>query len=247
MEKRFLPWLLTLFFLAAPAALRAEPPFVTGDPEPTDLGHFEVYLEASLAGDANGIAGDLPEAEIDFGALQDVQLHVVTPFEYTRPNGGGGFYGYGDTELGVKWRLGRDPDKSFQWGTYPLVEVPTGNASEGLGNGQAQVFIPVWFQKQFGSWKSYGGGGYWFNPGPGHLDWVYIGWVLQDSISPALDLGGELFFHTASEAGTAGALGWNVGGELNFDDNDHFLSTIGRDTIQNEVTYTLYAAYELDL
>ncbi len=247
METRVLRWVLTLGWFLAPAALWAEPPFNTGDPEPTDPGHFEIYLSGSYTSNDSGSEGELPELEVDYGALPDLQLHIATPFLYNNPHGGGGAYGYGDTELGAKLRLYSNPDKAFQWGIYPLMEVPTGDASKGLGNGQAQFFIPIWFQKQIGTWKSYGGGGYWFNPGPGHLDWVYIGWVLQDSVSPLLDLGGEVFFHTASETGTADALGWDVGGGLNFNEDHHLLMTMGRDTVEDQVTYTLYAAYELDL
>jgi hypothetical protein len=242
-------WVLGGFLLlfGFPLWVWAEPPFETGDPEPTDPGHWEIYLEGSYESNAMGAEGEAPELEVDYGALPEVQLHVVTPFVYDSPRGGNEIYGYGDTELGVKLRLGKDSGKSFQWGTYPLVEVPTGNAAKGLGNGQAQFFIPVWFQKEFGSWKSYGGGGYWVNPGPGHLNWVYIGWVLQDSVSPLLDLGGELFFHTASETGTSNGLGWNVGGELNLSEDHHFLMTLGRDIVDSDITYTVYAAYELDL
>ncbi|HVM32891.1 MAG TPA: hypothetical protein VMU88_07135 [bacterium] len=239
--------ILFLALLAAPAVLFAEPPFNTGDPEPTDPGHFEIYLSGSLESGAEGLEGELPELEVDFGALPDLQLHVAAPFLYDSPQAGGAVYGYGDTELGVKLRFGNDKARDFQWGTYPLVEVPTGDAAKGLGGGQTKLFIPLWFQKELGSWKSYGGGGYWVNPGAGNLDWIYLGWVLQDSVTPFLDLGGELFFHTADEAGKSNALGWNVGGGLNFDDNHHFLMTLGRDIQENEVLYTLYAAYELDL
>src|ERR1700722_14342073 len=247
METRVWRWVLTLGWFLAPTALWAEPPFQTGNPEPTDPGHFELYLSASFDSNNSGTEWELPELEVDYGAMTDLQLHVATPFIFNNPRFGAPAYGYGDTELGVKLRVYNDPDKSFQWGTYPLVELPTGDASKGFGNGQAQFFIPIWFQKQLDTWKSYGGGGYWFNPGPGHLDWVYIGWVLEDSLSPALDLGGELFFHTPSLAGDSSAFGWNVGGGINFSDSHHFLMTIGRDTVQSQVTYTLYAAYELDI
>ena len=35
-------------------------------------------------------------------------------------------------------------------GTFPLVEVPSGNYEEGFGNGRAQYFLPIWAQKDFG-------------------------------------------------------------------------------------------------
>jgi hypothetical protein len=42
--------------------------------------------------------------------------------------------------------------------------VPTGNAERGLGTGHTHGFMPLWLQKSFGKWLTYGGG-YWINPG----------------------------------------------------------------------------------
>ena len=46
-----------------------------------------------------------------------------------------------------------------QVGIFPLLEVPTA-AQEGLGNGHATAFLPLWLQKSWGKWTVYGGGGY---------------------------------------------------------------------------------------
>jgi hypothetical protein len=56
---------------------------------------------------------------------------------------------------------------------FPLVEVPSGDADKGLGNGKTQYFLPVWLQKDFGKWTIYGGGGYWINPGTGNKNWWF--------------------------------------------------------------------------
>ena len=44
-----------------------------------------------------------------------------------------------------------------------MLELPTGNESRGLGEGRLHAFLPVWIQKSFADWTTYGGGGYWFN------------------------------------------------------------------------------------
>jgi hypothetical protein len=41
--------------------------------------------------------------------------------------------------------------------------LPTGNENRGLGAGHVRAFLPVWVQKSFGEWTTYGGGGYWIN------------------------------------------------------------------------------------
>ena len=62
-------------------------------------------------------------------------------------------------------------------GIFPLVEIPTGDARRGLGAGYTQAFLPVWVQKDFGKWTTYGGGGYWINPGPGNRNYWFFGWT----------------------------------------------------------------------
>jgi len=77
-------------------------------------------------------------------------------------------------------------------GTFPFLEIPTGDESRGLGNGDAQVFLPLWLQKAWGPWQTYGGGGYWFNPGEGHQNFYFLGWQLQREMNKYLTIGAEL-------------------------------------------------------
>ena len=48
--------------------------------------------------------------------------------------------GYGDTEVGIKYRLLDQTDTLPMIGVFPLVEIPTGDEDKGLGNGKAQYF-----------------------------------------------------------------------------------------------------------
>jgi hypothetical protein len=41
---------------------------------------------------------------------------------------------------------------------FPLLELPTGNEHRGLGAGHVSAFLPIWVQKSFGEWTTYGGG-----------------------------------------------------------------------------------------
>ena len=63
------------------------------------------------------------------------------------------------------------------------------------------AFIPIWLQKDFGDWTTYGGGGYWINPGPGNRNYWFAGWLLQRQVTKQLALGAEVFHQTASMAG----------------------------------------------
>ena len=49
--------------------------------------------------------------------------------------------------------------------------------------------MPLWLQKSVGPWTSYGGGGYWFNPGAGNRSYAYVGWQMQRHLSELATLG----------------------------------------------------------
>jgi len=102
----------------------------------------------------------LPAFEFNYGVIENVQLHLVAPVAFSTPSGLGTTLGYGDTELGVKWQFNEESETLPIVGIFPLVELPTGNADKGLGSGHTQVFIPVWVQKKWGDFQTYGGGGF---------------------------------------------------------------------------------------
>jgi hypothetical protein len=232
---------------AAPCAI-AGPPFRTDDPEPVDYQHWEVYGFSQATQVKGDTAGMLPAVEVNYGALPELQLHVIAPIAFDAPSGSGTKFGYGDTELGVKYRF-LDEEKDQWWpqiGMFPLLEAPTGNAQRGLGAGSAREFFPVWLQKGFGPWLTYGGGGYWHNPGAGNKDYWFTGWLLQRQVTDDLALGGEIFHQTADSDGGHDSSGFNLGGIYDFSDNYHLLFSAGRGlqdvSATNEFSY--YIAFQ---
>ncbi len=239
--------ILTTLGAALPAW--AGPPFRTDDPEPVEYQHWEVYA-FSTATDAKGdTAGILPGVEINYGAAPDLQLHVIAPVAFDAPGAGATQFGYGDTELGVKYRFIQEDENGWhpQIGVFPLLEVPTGDAEKGLGTGHAHEFLPIWLQKSWSDWTTYGGGGYWINPGGGNKNYWFAGWLLQRQVTKQLALGGELFHQTADTAGGRDSTGFNFGGIYDIDDNDHILLSLGRGIEQAADTnrFSYYLAYQL--
>jgi hypothetical protein len=211
-------------------AAQAGPPFLTDDPEPVDLGHWEVYgfsAGAHVQGDTSGV---LAGTEVNYGAARNLQLHIIVPVAYDNPRGGGTQVGVGDVELGAKYRFITPGEKDWfpQVGIFPLVELPTGNPDRGLGAGKARVYLPVWLQKDFGDWTTYGGGGYWINPGPGNKNYWFAGWLLQRKVTEKLALGAEVFHQTAMEQGGRDSAGFNFGGIYDFTAHYHLLFSAGR-------------------
>jgi hypothetical protein len=246
-------WLAALACAISAGPAVAGPPFITDDPEPVDPGHWEVYTFSAGAIDAHDATGVGPSIEVNYGAAPNLQLHLIANTAYDLPRGGPDEFGLGDTELGAKYRFitpGKD-DWYPQVGVFPLVELPTGQARRGLGAGYVQAFLPVWVQKDFGPWTTYGGGGYWINPGPGNRNYWYAGWLLQRQLTEKLAIGAEVFHTTSSMVGRGGVTGFNVGGQYDITEHYHLLFSAGRGgvlyavdaaRVTDPVTY--YAAFQ---
>jgi hypothetical protein len=208
----------------------AGPPFLTDDPVPVDLHHWEIELSSQTSITRDGTSGSIPLFEFSYGAFPDVQLGCIAPFAYDEPGAGNNTkYGYGDTELGVKWRFVHETDQMPQIAFFPITEIPTGDDNKGLGNGKQQLFLPLWAQKSWGKWTTYGGGGYWLNPGQGNKNYWFTSWLLQRKVAENLMLGGEIFHATPSEEGGDSRTGMNFGGCYDFTENYHLLFSAGRD------------------
>ena len=240
--------LFVILFVALlwPAPLFAGPPYITDDPEPVEYQHWEFYLATQHELTPDGAVGTLPHVEINYGAVPNLQLHLIAPLAYARPSDGGIHYGPGDIELGAKLRFVQESGWVPMVGTFPLLEIPTGSETKGLGTGHLHGLIPLWLQKSVGPWTSYGGGGYWFNPGPGNRSFVYLGWQLQRHLSELATLGAEIFYTTADHTGGSGNLRFNVGLILDFTQNHHLLASAGR-SIAGDTRLQGYLAYQLTL
>src|SRR5213078_4494944 len=99
--------------------------YATDDPEPVEHQHGEFYLASQVSHDDHGWSGTGPHIEVNYGIFPDVQLHLIAPFVFSLPSGEG--TGYGDTEIGVKYRFVHESAWVPMVGTFPLLELPTGD------------------------------------------------------------------------------------------------------------------------
>ena len=229
--------------LVGSTAAHAGPPFFTDDPGTLPYMHGEAYLFSAGSRSAGDTELDAaPGVEVNFSFLRDTFAHVVVPLAYAGPSPGPSAYGLGDIELGFKWQFIHQGDVMPAVATFPFVEVPTGDESRGLGNGRAQVYLPIWLQKDFGPWTTYGGGGYWINPGPGNRNWWFTGWLVQRQIGSALYLGAELFYSSPPSTMDRSSLGFNVGGGVTIHGPYQILFSGGRNLVNpdaNQFSYYL--------
>ncbi len=245
--KRYICFFAACEILVASDSALAGPPFLTDDPEPVEYQHHEFYIASQQQNTREGGSGTLPHFEFNYGAAPDLQLHIIVPFAFNNPEGGTRQAGLGDVELGVKYRFMHETENQPMVGVFPLVLTDTGDASKGLGSGGAQVFLPVWLQKRWGEWQSYGGGGYWISHGANMRNHWFAGWQLQKDISERLTLGGEVYHSTEQVTGDGSSTGFNFGGYYNFDGHNHLLFSAGCGLANASRTNKLssYVGYQL--
>jgi len=128
---------------------------------------------------------------------------------------------------------------------YPIVVTANGDANKGLGNGGTQIFLPVWIQKSWGDWQTYGGGGYWINRATNASNHWYFGWALQRNISERITLGGEIFHETEQLPADTSNTGISIGGTYNLDKQNRLLLSFGRAItgLEAQQRYSSYFAY----
>lgn len=205
----------------------AGPPFFTDDPEPVQLRHNEFYVFGTLdhADGASAITG--PAIEYNRGIAPNTQFHIVLPMAWNVPAQGATATGIGDIEVGIKYRFMDIEDDGFHLGVFPMVELATGSARRGLGNGRTWYRLPLWVQKSVGAWTFDGGGGFIVNPAPGMYDASFGGALAQYAFDPRWTLGVEVFRQDALAADQPGYTLLNMGGYLNFSENFSLLFSAG--------------------
>jgi hypothetical protein len=225
--------------LVVPGAL-AGPPYLSDDPEPTGYQHYEIYAFANGEVGHDGSGG---EAGIDFnyGAAPDLQLTAVLPLGYARPNGDPSVVSLGNIELAAKYRFVHQEDVGWDVSVFPRVFLPAGSGQVGVRH--ASFFLPVWFERDWGTrWASFGGGGCALNYGGDSRDYCVAGWVITYQLLPKLQLGAEIFHQTADVKGGRATTTLGAGVRYDLSDNYHLLGYIGP-TIQNADQTSRYTWY----
>jgi hypothetical protein len=175
-----------------------------------------------------------------------MQIHMIIPLSFSYPHSGSFAYGPGDIELGLKYRFVKETSSIPQIGLFPLIEIPTGSDAKLLGEGHAQIFIPLWIQKSWGSWTTYGGAGYLVNITPNPANSWFVGWETQHDLSELITIGAEVFSTLIPSESLENELAFNIGTIINFSDKHHLLFSIGKDIVGHSDLF-LYAAYQLTI
>jgi hypothetical protein len=225
----------------------AGPPFLTDDPEPVNLHHIEINLISQQTRAASGRAGSLL-GEGNVGCAAETQCHIAVPVAFDYPVGRSSSTGLGDAEFGVKYRFINRPTDGWSAAVYPTLVLPTGGAARGLGNGRAQLLLPLWVQRSFGPWNWDAGIARLINRAPGARASLFAGLLARRSFGDRLSLGAELFHRTSTAVGAPPTTGFNLGALVNVAPNQNLLISAGRGLTHVETNLSsIFLAYQLAL
>ncbi|HZV79606.1 MAG TPA: hypothetical protein VFF60_08310 [Candidatus Binatus sp.] len=233
----------SLLLLVRPGVARAGPPFFTDDPEPVEFRHYEIYAAAQYEHDADDVSGSFPLVEVNFGAARNLQLSASLPLSYTRASTTPAAYGLTSTELGAKYRFIPEGAGRPQCALYPQVIF----GSEGPGGaGKPQFLLPLWLQKNYGAWTVFGGGGRWFNPGPGNQDFWFSGLAVERELSGGATVGVEIYHSGSQTIGEESRTGVGLGFIAPLGAEHALLASFGRG-IHGDNVFAGYLGYEFKL
>ena len=247
---------LAAVLASAAATALAGPPFQTDDPEPIEFEHYEFYTFASSDGTAVETDTIGPGLELNWGGLPNFHFHIIVPAAAIFPSNnpqlapagtGPRAFGIGDIELGIKFRFVQETKHRPMIGTFVMFEMPSGNAEKGLGVGKTWYKLPLWVQKSFGKWTTYGGGGETLANAPGYRNYPFAGWLVQRDLGEKLTLGTEVFYHGPEGLATAQtrpATMVDIGGYYKFrDPGFQFLFCYGHTAIGQPENYAYIGLY----
>jgi hypothetical protein len=193
-----------LGIFCAAHSVTAGPPFQTDDPDPVPYRNYEFYVFGASDGTPVETDPTGPAVEFNWGAVPNLQLHAILPLGAVLPSDnpaylpagtGPNAYGLTDTELGAKYRFVQESKYWPMIGTFSMLEVPTGSYARGLGVGKVWYRVPIWIQKDWGPWTTYGGAGYTIVNQFQYRSFPYGGWLVQRDIGKRWTLGAEVFSH----------------------------------------------------
>jgi hypothetical protein len=236
--------LLTMLaiLVVTPGGALAGAPFQTDDPAVIDVAHADVLVFSQQTLGGSGRSGVLAGAEIHYGLIPNLEVDIGMPYSFNFPTGDSAQRGYGDTTLEIKYRLIQEADTTPQVSFVPKLDLSTGNANRGLGNGGNQLFIAVALQKSRDKFQMNGNGGYWINNGPDNRSYWFLGWQAQYAFTSHWQLGIEIFHTSPQVVGQGPSTGFNGGGYYLFDSKNQILFSAGRG-LQNAAEQNRVSTY----
>jgi len=228
-----------LVLTSAAASVSAGPPYLTDDPVPTDLRHWEIYGFAA----GEGRRSDLDQEfgiDLNYGAFKGFQVAATVPLNLSHDAIDGWRGGIGDLEFGIKYRFVNNEKGGFSAAIFPTTILPTANHAPNEGT---RFLLPVWLEQDFpGGTSLFGGGGYWFNPGTGNRDFWQAAAALTKGLGKKVSVGGEVAWQQHNTTGGTSLFHVGIGGIVKVSDHYSLLASAGPTWAGHHAGYHFYTA-----
>jgi hypothetical protein len=156
----------------------------------------------------------------DERAAADLQLTATLPIGFAAPAGDQANVGFGNIELGAKYRFLHQNAFGLDVSIFPR--------SSSVSDNHVSILLPVWLQKDWeGSWSLFGGGGCVLSTFAAQ-DYCLAGAVVTHQFASNLQLGVELFHQTADANGTLPSTSVGLGATYDLNETYHLLGYVNR-------------------
>jgi hypothetical protein len=209
------------------ALAQGGPPMVTDDPDTPGDGHWEINLAGLGSRTRDGRwEVSLPDADINYGWGDHVQLKLDVPWTFVRESGERWKSGLGSGNVGVKWRFIDAEEHGFSMSTYPqyLSSWSSSSKNRGITSEQKEFFLPVEISGKAGEWDLDG------EVGRNFMQHGDSQWVVGGIIGHGCGEGRECLFevHEAHAPGESHAL-VNLGLHWKLSESMVLLASAGRE------------------
>ena len=206
------------------------PPMLTDDPGTPGDGNWEINLSWTSERTSNSKQDQLPLADINYGAGDRVQLNFQIPWVIESDSGTAGF---GDAQIGVKWRFFDQGEDGWQIATYPQIHfIPPGLHHATAAESGVGYLVPIEIQRDFGGFDA----GFdivgEISPSRNDNGWI-AGIEVGRKVSKRLELMGEVHDETA-DGPRAHELVLNIGARGTLSEHLMLLMSLGSD-IENTI------------
>ena len=216
--------MLTSVLLMLSATAWPGPPMVGEDPGILEPGEWEII--AAMKGESRPSAesGQLPVLDVTYGLTPNTQISVVVPRQHIEPQGESSRTGWGNGEIGYKWRF--FSNETVEMAIAPVYSHPLdhGSVIRGLAEDVSVLSVPVVASLAVGEWIWNFQVGYAITSTSTNL------WDYAVTLGHPLGQSAELFLEAwgaADDNFDNNAVNYRVGLDFAFSERTHLLAAIG--------------------
>jgi len=135
------------------ARAQAGPPMITNDPDTPGAGVWEINTAATGGRTRDAWDFAAPDVDVNLGVGDRVQLSVHGAWQHVRADGAPWSSGWGDVELGARWRFLDDETDGVSMAVQPLwIKNWSSSARRrGLASEHAEYVLPVQIAHDLGT------------------------------------------------------------------------------------------------